>query len=132
MAAAFVALPFDHIVFTGSTATGRKVMAAAAENLVPVTLELGGKSPAILHESFPVEEAAERIVMAKVWNAGQTCVAPDYVMVPAARLEAFVAACAGVLQRRLPDAGDGDYTTVLHGARGWRRWWPRPRLRGRG
>lgn len=116
VAAAFVALPFDHIVYTGSTATGRKVMAAAAAHLVPLTLELGGKSPAILHESFPVAEAADRIVMAKVWNAGQTCVAPDHVLVPAQRLDAFVAACAEVLQRRLPDAGDGDYTALLQGA----------------
>ncbi len=116
VAAAFVALPFDHIVFTGSTATGRKVMAAAAANLVPVTLELGGKSPAILHESFPVEEAADRIVMAKVWNAGQTCVAPDHVLVPAQRLEAFVAACEAVLRRRLPEAGTADYAALLQGA----------------
>jgi coniferyl-aldehyde dehydrogenase len=115
VAAAFSALPFDHLVFTGSTAVGRRVMAAAAANLVPVTLELGGKSPAIVHESADIAEAAERIVMAKVWNAGQTCVAPDYVLVPETRLEAFVAACVGVLQRRLPSAADGDYTAVLQG-----------------
>jgi coniferyl-aldehyde dehydrogenase len=115
VAAAFSALPFDHLVFTGSTAVGRRVMAAAAANLVPVTLELGGKSPAILHDSFPVAEAADRIVMAKVWNAGQTCVAPDYVLVPERRLDAFVAACVAVLQARLPAADSGDYTAVLHG-----------------
>jgi coniferyl-aldehyde dehydrogenase len=115
VAAAFSALPFDHLVFTGSTGVGRQVMAAAAANLVPVTLELGGKSPAIVHESFPVAEAAERIVTAKLWNAGQTCVAPDYVLVPERRLEAFVAACEAVLRARLPEAASADYGAVLHG-----------------
>lgn len=72
----FSTLPFDHLVFTGSTHVGRQVMRAAAENLVPVTLELGGKSPAIVHESYPVEKAAEAISLGKWFNAGQTCIAP--------------------------------------------------------
>lgn len=115
VAAGLAALSLDHLVFTGSGAVGRKVMAAAAANLVPVTLELGGKSPAILHGSFPLREAAERIVTAKLWNAGQTCVAPDYVLVPAARLDGFVAACVAVLRERLPSAGSPDYGAVLRG-----------------
>jgi coniferyl-aldehyde dehydrogenase len=86
----FAALPFDHLFFTGSTRVGRLVMAAAASNLTPVTLELGGKSPAIIHESYPLERAATRIMAGKLLNAGQTCVAPDYVLVPELMSEAFV------------------------------------------
>jgi coniferyl-aldehyde dehydrogenase len=82
VAAAFSALPFDHLVFTGSTATGRKVMQAAAENLVPVTLELGGKSPVILGRSADFAKAGERIALGKMMNAGQICLAPDYMYVP--------------------------------------------------
>ena len=89
VARAFAALPFDHLVFTGSTAVGRHIMAAAAPNLTPVTLELGGKSPAYIDRSMPVEEAARRLVFAKCTNAGQTCVAPDYVLCPADRIDAF-------------------------------------------
>ena len=80
--AAFAALPFDHLVFTGSTAVGRKVMAAAAPNLTPLTLELGGKSPAIVADDYPVAKAAARIATGKWFNGGQTCIAPDYVLVP--------------------------------------------------
>ncbi|WP_202391948.1 coniferyl aldehyde dehydrogenase [Qipengyuania vulgaris] len=82
VAAAFSELPFDHLVFTGSTATGRKVMEAASKNLVPVTLELGGKSPVILGESADFAKAGERIAMGKMMNAGQICLAPDYMYVP--------------------------------------------------
>jgi coniferyl-aldehyde dehydrogenase len=85
----FSALPFDHLFFTGSTRVGRMVMAAAAPNLTPVSLELGGKSPAILHESYPLGRAVERVMSAKLYNAGQTCVAPDYVLLPAGREAAF-------------------------------------------
>ncbi|MFZ5441302.1 MAG: aldehyde dehydrogenase family protein [Myxococcota bacterium] len=83
-------LPFDHILFTGSTNVGRLVAKAAAENLVPLTLELGGKSPALVHESYSLERAAERIGIGKTYNGGQTCIAPDYAMVPKAKLDAFV------------------------------------------
>ena len=78
--AAFAALPFDHLVFTGSTAVGRKVMAAAAPNLTPLTLELGGKSPAIVCADYPLDRAAARLATGKWFNAGQTCIAPDYVL----------------------------------------------------
>src|SRR5690606_25378712 len=90
--AAFCALRFDHLLFTGSTAIGRKVAAAAAPNLTPITLELGGKSPALIAPDYPIEQAVERIVAGKCLNAGQTCVAPDYVLVPRDRRADFVAA----------------------------------------
>jgi coniferyl-aldehyde dehydrogenase len=83
-------LPLDHLVFTGSTRVGKIVMRAAAENLVPVTLELGGKSPAIVGEGFSIAQAAQKIMMGKCFNSGQTCIAPDYVMVPKGRADAFV------------------------------------------
>jgi aldehyde dehydrogenase (NAD+) len=83
-------LPFDHIFFTGSTSVGRVVMRAAAENLVPVTLELGGKSPAIVTTSADMEVAATRIAWGKLLNAGQTCIAPDYVLVHRSRRDEFV------------------------------------------
>ncbi len=89
-AQAFSELPFDHLLFTGSTAVGRHIMAAAARNLTPVTLELGGKSPVVIDRSIPIREAAERLVFAKCLNAGQTCVAPDYVLCPSERVEDFV------------------------------------------
>mgnify|MGYP000722367941 CR=1 FL=1 len=85
--AAFAAQPFDHLVFTGSTAVGRKIMRGASENLVPVTLELGGKSPAILSRSADLEESCRRIAMAKGTNGGQLCVSPDILYVPEERLE---------------------------------------------
>jgi coniferyl-aldehyde dehydrogenase len=78
----FARLPFDHLIFTGSTSTGREVMKAAAENLTPVTLELGGKSPAIVCADYSLEKAARSIAFGKFLNAGQTCIAPDYVLVP--------------------------------------------------
>ncbi|WP_369025152.1 coniferyl aldehyde dehydrogenase [Qipengyuania sp. RANM35] len=82
VAHAFSTLPFDHLVFTGSTATGRKVMEAAAANLVPVTLELGGKSPVFMGESADFAKAGERVALGKMMNAGQICLAPDYLYVP--------------------------------------------------
>ncbi|MEO0358149.1 MAG: aldehyde dehydrogenase family protein, partial [Pseudomonadota bacterium] len=90
VAAAFSALPFDHLLFTGSTQVGRKVMAAAAQNLTPVTLELGGKSPCIIHEDFDFDIAAGRITFGKGLNAGQVCVAPDYVLVPSSKVNEFI------------------------------------------
>ena len=89
----FAGLAFDHLLFTGSTATGKQVMRAAAENLTPVTLELGGKSPAIVHDDAPLEDAAKRIVYGKLFNNGQTCVAPDYVLMKQDLIPNFLAAC---------------------------------------
>lgn len=86
----FTALPFDHIVFTGSPAVGRRVMRQAADHLVPVTLELGGKSPALVLRGYPLREAALRIAHGKGANAGQICVAPDYALVPREQVDAFV------------------------------------------
>ena len=115
VAATFSALPFDHLVFTGSTTIGRRVMAAASANLTPVTLELGGKSPAVIAPGYPLERAAERILAGKLLNAGQTCIAPDYVLVPRASLEAFVGA-ARAQARRMHPAGlaDQDYCSIVH------------------
>ena len=90
VASAFAALPFDHLVFTGSTAVGRKVAQAAAANLTPTTLELGGKSPCIIDADCRLEDAALKIAHGKLLNAGQTCIAPDYVLVPRGSESAFV------------------------------------------
>ena len=99
----FSTLPYDHLIFTGSADAGRTVMRAAAENLTPVTLELGGKSPTIICDDFDVEEAASRILYAKFLNAGQTCLAPDYLFVPEAKRDAFVAAAKRIMPERYPD-----------------------------
>ena len=110
----FSSLPYDHLIFTGSADAGRSVMRAAAENLTPVTLELGGKSPTILCDDFEdVEEAASRILYAKYLNAGQTCLAPDYVMVPEAKRDAFVAAARRIMPTRYPDTDSPQYTSVI-------------------
>ncbi|MBL0951536.1 MAG: coniferyl aldehyde dehydrogenase, partial [Pseudomonas sp.] len=112
---AFSKLPFDHLLFTGATSIGKHVMRAAAENLTPVTLELGGKSPAIVSADVPLEHAAERIAFGKTLNAGQTCVAPDYVLVPRDRLDGFVAAYRDVVQRFYPQLKDNpDYTAIIN------------------
>ena len=114
--AAFAALPFDHLVFTGSTAVGRKVMAAAAPNLTPLTLELGGKSPAIVADDYPVAKAAARIATGKWFNGGQTCIAPDYVLVPAGQRDAFIDALRAEVQARYgADLSNlSDYTRVVN------------------
>jgi len=109
----FSSLPYDHLIFTGSADAGRTVMRAAAENLTPVTLELGGKSPTILCDDFDVNEAASRILYAKYLNAGQTCLAPDYVMVPEAKRDAFVAAAKRIMPERYPDTNSPQYTSVI-------------------
>lgn len=117
--AAFSALPFDHLVFTGSTAVGRKVMAAAAPNLTPLTLELGGKSPAIVAADYPPAKAAARLATGKWFNAGQTCIAPDYVLVARGSREALVEALRAEVRARYPDlAASPDYTRIInHGHR---------------
>lgn len=108
-------LPLDHLLFTGSAHVGRLVLRAAAENLVPVTLELGGKSPAIVHESFSVTRAAARIAAAKWFNAGQTCVAPDYVLVAESRRDALVEAIVAETRRSFPTLRENpDYTSIIN------------------
>ena len=112
---AFSRLPFDHLLFTGATSIGKHVMRAAAENLVPVTLELGGKSPAIVSADVPLADAAERIAFGKTINAGQACVAPDYVLVPQDRVEGFVAAYRAAVQRFYPKLENNpDYTAIIN------------------
>ena len=115
---AFASLPFDHLVFTGSTAVGRKVMAAASPNLTPLTLELGGKSPVLICDDFPIEKAAARIATGKWLNCGQTCIAPDYVLVPKAKRDALVAALRKEVQQRYGEKLDNldDYTRIINDA----------------
>jgi coniferyl-aldehyde dehydrogenase len=111
----FARLPFDHLLFTGSTKVGHDIMRMAADNLTPVTLELGGKSPAILGADYPLAKAAERIMVGKLLNAGQTCIAPDYVLVPAGREQAFIEAARAVVAKCFPDmAATPDYTAIVN------------------
>jgi coniferyl-aldehyde dehydrogenase len=114
IAKAFAALPFDHLIFTGSTRVGRLVAEAAGRNLTPVTLELGGKSPVIIDASADLDAAAARIAYGKLLNAGQTCIAPDYVLLPEAMVQDF----AGRLERQMrgmygTDPGNPDYTSIV-------------------
>ncbi|MBH1971728.1 coniferyl aldehyde dehydrogenase [Moraxellaceae bacterium AER2_44_116] len=112
---AFSRLPFNQMTFTGSTNVGRTVMAAAAENLTPVLLELGGKSPAIVHDSVPMKDVAERIALGKGWNAGQTCVAPDYVFLPKGKTLDFVAAMRSAIAKMYPTMlNNPDYTSIVN------------------
>ncbi len=109
----FSSLPYDHLIFTGSADAGRTVMRSAADNLTPVTLELGGKSPTIICEDFDIETAASRILYAKLVNAGQTCLAPDYLFVPESKREAFIEAAQRIVPQRYPDINDRSYTSVI-------------------
>jgi coniferyl-aldehyde dehydrogenase len=109
----FTTLPFDHIIFTGSADAGRTVMHAAAENLTPVTLELGGKSPTIICDDFDVDTAASRILHAKLINAGQTCLAPDYLFIPEGKRERFIKAASRVVAERYPDTNARSYTSII-------------------
>jgi coniferyl-aldehyde dehydrogenase len=114
-AAIFASLPFDHLLFTGSTRVGKLVMRAASENLTPVTLELGGKSPAIVHPDFPLLTAVRRILTGKLYNAGQTCLAPDYVFVHESRREEFLRLASEVTQTLYPSwSGNPDYTRIIN------------------
>ena len=111
---AFSSLPFDHLVFTGATSIGRHVMRAAAENLVPLTLELGGKSPVVVGRSADMSVAAARIMNGKTLNAGQICLAPDYVLAPADRLPDFVAAAKASVGQMFPSIRESpDYTAIV-------------------
>ncbi|TDB27559.1 coniferyl aldehyde dehydrogenase [Stenotrophomonas sp. ATCM1_4] len=117
VAAAFSALPLDHLVFTGSTTVGRKVMAAAAQHLTPLTLELGGKSPAVVATDYPLEAAAARLATGKWFNAGQTCIAPDYVLVDAGRVDALVQALREQVGARYGNFDDAsDYSRIINDA----------------
>jgi coniferyl-aldehyde dehydrogenase len=111
---AFAGLAFDHLIFTGATSIARHVMKAAAENLTPLTLELGGKSPVILGRSADLKTAAARIMNGKTLNAGQICLAPDYVLVPADQVEAFVGAAEGAVKHMFPTLKDNpDYSAIV-------------------
>ena len=111
---AFSELPLDHLVFTGATSIGRHVMRAAAANLVPVTLELGGKSPVVLGRSADIGTATARIMAGKTLNAGQICLAPDYVLAPHDRLDAFVSEARSAVTAMFPTIKDNpDYTAII-------------------
>ena len=113
--AEFAALPFDHLLFTGATGIGRHILRAAAENLTPVTLELGGKSPVILGRSADLPRAAERIALGKMLNAGQICLAPDYLIVPAEREEKVVEALIASASAMYPSLlANPDYTAIMN------------------
>src|SRR5271163_2447724 len=114
IAKSFASLPFDHLIFTGSTRVGRLVAEAAGRNLTPVTLELGGKSPAIVDRSADLEIAAERIAYGKLLNAGQTCIAPDYALVPEGQVEGFAGKVQGHMRRMFgTDPDNKDYTSII-------------------
>ena len=109
----FSQLPFDHLFFTGSGATGKAVMASAAKNLTPVTLELGGKSPAVIGPDYPMKKAVERIMFAKLFNAGQVCVNVDYIFVSEGRVDEFVNACKAWVSKHCTDINSPDYTSII-------------------
>jgi len=106
-------LPFDHLIFTGSGQTGRKVMAAAAKNLVPVTLELGGKCPAIIAPDYDLKKAVERILFVKLFNAGQICTNVDYVFIPSDKRQQFIDLCSDYIAEHCPDINSNDYTSII-------------------
>ena len=111
----FASLHFDHLLFTGSTAVAKHIMRAAAENLVPVTLELGGKSPVVVSKSAAIQDAAARIMTIKTLNAGQICLAPDYVFVPEAKLDEFVEAATKSVATMFPTIKENpDYTSIIN------------------
>lgn len=117
LAQAFTQLPFDHLLFTGSENVGRQVAQAAARNLTPVTLELGGKSPLIVGDDLALERAAEMIGIGKLFNAGQTCIAPDYILAPAAKTEALAEACLAWARKNYPDIlNNPAYTSIISAA----------------
>ncbi|MFI4940673.1 MAG: coniferyl aldehyde dehydrogenase [Burkholderiales bacterium] len=110
---AFSSIPFDHILFTGSGTTGRSVMANAARNLTPVTLELGGKAPAVVGPDYSIKTAAERIMWVKMMNAGQICTNIDYVFIPEGTADEFVKQCKRLIAERYPDLDTKDYTSII-------------------
>ena len=112
---AFSSLPFDHLIFTGATSIAKHVMRAASENLVPLTLELGGKSPVVIGQSADIELAAQNVMAGKTMNAGQICLAPDYVFVPEDKADAFIDAAKASVAKMYPDLKDNpDYTSIVN------------------
>lgn len=109
----FTSLPFDHIVYTGSAESGKTVMQSAAANLCPVTLELGGKSPVVICDDYELEEAASRLLYTKYMNAGQTCVAPDYLFLPEGKVDTFAEYARNIVSQRYPNINDDAYTSVI-------------------
>ena len=109
----FSKLPYDHLIFTGSSQTGKSVMAAAAQNLCPVTLELGGKSPAVVCDDYPLRKAAERLLFVKLFNAGQICTTVDYLFLPDGKMDEFTAMAQEIVVARYPQLGTPDYTSVI-------------------
>ncbi len=109
----FSQLKFDHLLFTGSGQTGRAVMTAAAQNLCPVTLEMGGKSPAIICDDYPLQKAAERLLFVKLLNAGQICTTVDHVYLPKGKVTAFVSAARQIVSARYPQLASADYTSII-------------------
>ena len=113
--AAFSGLAFDHLIFTGGTAIAKHVMKAASENLVPLTLELGGKSPVVVGKSSKIKETAQRVMQGKTMNAGQICLAPDYALVPEENIDEFVKAAVDVTSEMYPDMKDNeDFTSIIN------------------
>ena len=113
--AAFSGLAFDHLIFTGGTAIAKHVMKAASKNLVPLTLELGGKSPVVVGKSSKIKEAAQRVMQGKTMNAGQICLAPDYALVPEESIDEFVTATIDVTSKMYPDMKDNeDFTSIIN------------------
>ncbi|PKF31669.1 coniferyl aldehyde dehydrogenase [Acinetobacter proteolyticus] len=112
----FTNLPFNHIIFTGSPAVGRIVMRSASENLTPVTLELGGKSPALVTENYPISDAAKRILHGKTANSGQICIAPDYALVPKNKIDQFVLNCKSSFCNMFGQdiSENSDYTSIIN------------------
>ena len=112
---AFSSLPFDHLLFTGATSIAKHVMRAASENLVPLTLELGGKSPVVVGKSADMELAAQNVMAGKTMNAGQICLAPDYVFVPEDKTDEFIRAAKASVAKMYPNLKDNpDYTSIIN------------------
>jgi len=109
----FNELDWDHLVFTGSSGVGKKVMTAAAKNLTPVTLELGGKSPTIITNDYNLKKAVSRVLFAKLLNAGQTCVAPDHIYIPRNKVAEFVKIAKEIVSSRYKDITNTDYTAII-------------------
>ncbi|MBL4584248.1 MAG: coniferyl aldehyde dehydrogenase [Pseudomonadales bacterium] len=118
---AFSELPFDHLVYTGGTQVGSMVMQAAAKNLTPVTLEMGGKSPVIIADDADMNRAIESILMGKLINSGQTCIAPDYILIPEQMKERFIELCSENIAQRYPSLAQNDDITWIINERHFQR-----------
>lgn len=115
VAADFSALPFDHLLFTGATAVGKQVMAAASQNLTPLTLELGGKSPVLLSANYPLKSFCENLLRAKLFNAGQICIAPDYLLLPQQLSDTFQTLAKKTVRKFYPNwKNNKDYTYIIN------------------